>query len=211
MHCLDPRGYNSDSPGLQKGTETSCSSLVHRSPDTSQEEHRSPPRPLLLTLSSPPPSPLPARGREKRVVTCERERGENRVASNVDRGCDLAQALGAARDLLWGVREGSFWALGPLAMGGRTRPPPVALGKRAQYSAPVFHPLCIIAWVRQRPGNPSVPSERAGRPRIGRNSSSEFNDLADLDLFAWSRASAPPLPVSDIPSKPLTLLTLYHG
>jgi hypothetical protein len=97
-------------------------------------------RPLLLTLSSPPPSPLPVRG------------GENRVASNVDRRCDLAQALGAARDLLWGVREGSFWALGTLAMGGRTRPPPVALGKCAQYSAPVFHPLCIVAWVRQRPG-----------------------------------------------------------
>jgi hypothetical protein len=87
--------------------------------------------------------------------------GENRVASNVDRGCDLAQALGAARDLLWGVREGSFWALGPLAMGGRTRPPPVALGKRAQYSAPVFHPLCIIAWVRQRPGE-SVRAFGAG-------------------------------------------------
>jgi hypothetical protein len=152
LHRFDPRDYNSDSPGLQKGTETSCSSLVHRSPDTSQEEHRSPPRPLLLTLSSPPPSPLPARGREKRVVTCERERGENRVASNVDRGCYLAQALGAARDLLWGVREGSFWALGTLAMGGRTRPPPVALGKRAQYSAPVFHPLCIVARVAMDPG-----------------------------------------------------------
>jgi hypothetical protein len=66
------------------------------------------PRPLLLTLSSPPPSPLPTRGREKRVVTRERERGENRVASNIDRGCDLAQALGVARDLLWGVREGKL-------------------------------------------------------------------------------------------------------
>jgi hypothetical protein len=42
-------------------------------------------------------------------------------------------------------------------------------------------------------------------------SSSEFNALADLDLFAWSKASAPPLSVSDIPSKPLTLLMLYHG
>jgi hypothetical protein len=48
-----------------------------------------------------------------------------------------------------------------LAMGGRTRPPPVALGKRAQYSAPVFHPLCIVAWVRQRPGE-SVRAFGAG-------------------------------------------------
>jgi hypothetical protein len=161
------------------------------------------PRPLLLTLSSSPPSPLPARGREKRVVTVREKRRES---------CSQQRRPRMRPRPGFGRRSGSFWALGTLAMGGRTRPPPVALGKRAQYSAPVFHPLCIVAWVRQRPGgNPSVPSERAGRPRIGRNSSSEFNALADLDLFAWSRASAPPLPVSDIPSKPLTLLMLYHG
>jgi hypothetical protein len=140
------------------------------------------PRPLLLTLSSPPPSPLPARGREKRVVTRERERGENRVASNVDRGCDLAQALGAARDLLWGVREGSFWALGTLAMGGRTRPPPVALGKRAQYSAPVFHPLCIVAWVRQRQGE-SVRAFGAGGATPNR---------AEFHAGEHARAELPP-------------------
>jgi hypothetical protein len=59
----------------------------------------------------------------------------------------------------------------PFCIPNHVHPPPFKGGQADREIAPlvnpstlVFHPLCVVVWVRQRPGDPFVPLVRARQP-----------------------------------------------